>query len=110
LIFIIYIYPVPCLRRQSIIYVISLGCYEYVLLCVVVSLVRRVVVSLVRHTVGNVGCRVMSLVELFVRVPCLFEDRAFEPVGGSYLDWLFRSWVRLAMAVTPSMVPSLAFG
>jgi hypothetical protein len=103
-------YPVPCLRRRSIIYVISLGCYGYVLLYVVVSLVRRVVVSLVRHAVGDVGCRVMTLIELFVRVPCLSEDHAFEPVGGSYLDWLFRSWVCLAMAVTPSMVPSLTFG
>jgi hypothetical protein len=45
LIIIIYIYPVSCLRRRSIIYVISLGCYGYVLLCVVVSLVRHVIGS-----------------------------------------------------------------
>jgi hypothetical protein len=71
-------------------------------------LCRWFIVSLCR-AIGDVGCRVMALVELFVHVPCLSEDRAFEPVGGSYLDWLFRSWVRPAVAVTLTVTCPLDF-
>jgi hypothetical protein len=88
---------------------ISHECYGYVLLYVVVSLVRHVVVSLVRRAVGVVGCRVMALVELFVHMPCLSEDRAFEPVEGSYLVRSFWSWVRPIMVVTPSVTCPLVF-
>jgi hypothetical protein len=77
-------------------------CYSMLLCC-------WFVVSLVRCAVGVVGCRVMALVELFVCVPCLSEDRDFKPVEGSYLVRSFWSWVRPIMAVMPSVTHPLVF-
>ena len=37
------------------------------------------------------------------------EDRAFEPVEGSYFVWPFWSWVRPTMTVVPSVTHSLSF-
>lgn len=62
-----------------------------------------------RHVVG------LSVVESWfvVVMGCVVcvspVDRAFEPVEGSNLVWLFRSWVRPAVAVTLTVTRSFAF-